>query len=66
MINKKIINHYAPTDDVLNWADKEKYVKGSLGLNGAIGKSIRKYHQKLVKPKNHRFASYVKMLNSFP
>ena len=36
------------------------------GLNGAIGKPIRKYHQKLVKPKNHRFASYVAVLNSFP
>ena len=66
IVNKKIINHYAPTDDVLYWADKASYVKGPLGLNGAIGKSIRKYHQKLVKPKNHRFASYVAVLNSFP
>ena len=66
IINKKIINHYAPTDEVLSWANKEKYVNGPLGLNGAIGKPISKYHQKLVKPKNHRFASYAKMLNSFP
>ena len=66
IINKKIINHYAPTDEVLNWADKEKYVQGPLGLNGAIGKPISKYHQKLVKPQNHRFASYVRLLNSFP
>jgi len=66
IVNKKIVNHYAPTDEVLNWADKEKYVRGPLGLNGAIGKPINKYHQKLVKPKNHRFASYVKVLNSFP
>ncbi len=66
IINKKIINHYAPTDEVLNWADKEKYVRGPLGLKGAIGKSISKYHQKLVKPKNHRFASYAVVLNSFP
>ena len=65
IINKKIVNHYAPTDDVLNWADKEKYVKGPLGLNGAIGKPISKYHQKLVRPKNHRFASYAAVLNSF-
>ncbi len=64
--NKKIVNHYAPTDEVLNWADKKKYVKGPLGLKGAIGKPISKYHQKLVKPKNHRFASYVAKLNSFP
>jgi len=66
IINKKIVNHYAPTDDVLNWANKEKYVKGPLGLNGATGRPISKYHQKLVKPKNHRFASYVSVLNSFP
>jgi len=66
IIHKKIINHYAPTDDVLYWADKASYVKGPLGLNGAIGKPISKYHQKLVKPKNHRFASYAAVLNSFP
>ena len=66
IINKKIINHYAPTDDVLKWADDEKYVKGPLGLCGAIGNPIRKYHQKLTKPQNHRFASYAKTLNSFP
>lgn len=66
IIHKKIINHYAPSDDVLKWADSEKYVSGPLGLNGAIGKPISKYHQKLVHPKNHRFASYALVLNSFP
>jgi len=66
IVNKKIVNHYAPTDEVLNWADKEKYVRGPLGLKGAIGKPISKYHQKLVKPQNHRFASYAAVLNSFP
>ena len=24
IINKKIINHYAPTDDVLKWAERDK------------------------------------------
>jgi hypothetical protein len=66
VINKKIVNHYAPTDEVLNWANHEKYVKGPLGLHGAIGKPVSKYSQKLVKPKNHRFASYAAVLNSFP
>ena len=66
IIDKKIINYYAPTDDVLNWANMEKYVNGPLGLKGTIGKPISKYHQKLVKPKNHRFASYAEVLNSFP
>ena len=66
IVHKKIINHYAPTDDVLYWSDKMGYVHGPLGLKGAIGKPISKYHQKLVKPKNHRFASYVAVLNSYP
>ena len=66
MIKSKIVNHYAPKDEVLLWADKEKYVKGPLGLNGVIGKPVKKYKQKLVKPKNHRFASYAQVLNSYP
>ena len=66
IVNSKIVNHYAPTDEVLSWANNEKYVKGPLGLNGAIGKPVKKYRQKLVKPKNHRFASYASVLNSFP
>ena len=66
IICSKIVNHYAPKDEVLLWANKEKYVNGPLGLNGATGKPIKKYHQKLVKPKNHRFASYAQVLNSYP
>ena len=66
IIRSKIVNHYAPKDEVLLWANKEKYVNGPLGLNGATGKPIRKYYQKLVKPKNHRFASYAQVLNSYP
>ena len=66
IIRSKIVNHYAPKDEVLLWANKEKYVNGPLGLNGATGKPIKKYHQKLVKPKNHRFASYAQVLNSYP
>ncbi|MGB0725027.1 MAG: DUF726 domain-containing protein [Nitrosopumilus sp.] len=66
IVNKKIVNHYAPTDEVLKWADSEKHVKGPLGLNGSIGKPVPKYSQKLVRPKNHRFASYAQVLNNFP
>ena len=60
------MNYYAPTDDVLKWADSAKFISGPLGLNGAVGKTIPKYHQKLVKPQNHRFTSYADVLNSFP
>lgn len=66
IIKNKIVNYYSPTDEVLNWANNEKFVKGPLGLNGSVGKTIPKYHQKLVKPKNHRFASYIATVNSFP
>ena len=66
IVIKKIVNHYAPTDEVLKWADSEKHVKGPLGLNGSIGKPVAKYSQKLVRPKNHRFASYAQVLNNFP
>ena len=66
IVNKKIVNYYAPTDEVLQWADNEKYVKGPLGLNGVVGKPLSKYSQKCVIPKNHRFANYAAVLNSYP
>ena len=66
VVHSKIVNYFAPNDEVLLWADNEKYVTGPLGLDGVLGKPIKKYHQKLVEPKNHRFASYVKVLNSYP
>mgnify|MGYP001600066466 CR=1 len=66
VVRSKIVNYFSTTDEVLNWANNEKFVKGPLGLNGAVGKTISKYRQKSVSPKNHRFASYVAMLNSFP
>ncbi len=66
IIRGKIVNYFSPTDDILFWADKVNFVSGPLGLNGAIGKTITKYHQKQVAPENHRFASYAKVLKSFP
>ncbi len=67
IINTKLVNHYAPTDEVLRWANAKKYVSGPLGLAGSAGGvTAKKYRQKLVRPKNHRFASYAAVLNSFP
>jgi hypothetical protein len=66
VIRGKIVNYYSPTDEVLFWADKANFVAGPLGLNGVSGKAISKYHQKKVKPENHRFASYAAVLKSFP
>ncbi len=65
-VNKKIINHFSPSDEVLKWADNKRHVPGPLGLNGAIGKPVKKYSQRLVRPRNHRFANYIAVLRSFP
>ena len=66
IIREKIVNYYSPTDEVLFWGDKANFVSSPLGLHGATGETISKYHQKLVTPKNHRFASYAAVLKSFP
>jgi len=66
VIRGKIVNYYSPNDEVLFWGDKANYVSGPLGLHGATGKTISKYHQKLVSPENHRFASYAQVIKSFP
>lgn len=66
IVQKKILNYYSPSDEVLSWAHKHEFVKGPLGLNGATGKTSSKYKQKLVLPKNHRFASYAATIKQFP
>lgn len=66
IVNGKIVNCYAPTDEVLRYAHDGDAVKNPLGLNGSIGKTISKYVQKRVVPKNHRFKSYAAVLKSFP
>jgi hypothetical protein len=66
IIKSKIVNYYSPSDEVLKWANDKKFVNGPLGLSGVVGRPISKYHQKLVTPHNHRFASYAKVLQSFP
>ena len=60
IIRQKIVNYYAPTDEVLGSAPD------ALGLRGASGATIPKYAQKRIRPKNHRFKSYAAALASFP
>ena len=62
----RIVNYYSPTDEVLGHADDSGYVHGPLGLCGASGKPVPKYRQVLVRPENHRFASYAAVLEEFP
>ena len=66
IVSKKIVNYYYPNDEVLGWAENNRFVNGPLGLCGAAGKPISKYSEKRVWPKNHRFASYAETLSSFP
>ena len=66
IVNKKIINHYSPYDDVLKAAHDEKWVESPIGYRGALGITCSKYVQKQVRPQNHRFASYAKTIKSFP
>ena len=66
VVHKKIKNYYCPTDEVLKEAEHERSVKLPIGLYGIKGKTISKYSQKRVFPKNHRFASYAITLKSFP
>jgi len=66
VLKGKITNYYSPTDEVLSMAKEEGFIKCPLGLNGVKGIPIKKYKQKKINPKNHRFASYAAVLKSFP
>jgi len=66
IVNKKIVNYYSPYDNVLKAAHDEKWVDSPIGYRGALGTTFKKYHQKQVKPENHRFASYAKTIRTFP
>ena len=66
IVNKKITNNFSPYDDVLKAANDECWVDSPLGYNGTIGTSISKYKQKMVRPRNHRFASYAQTIKLFP
>ena len=62
----KIRNYYSPYDEVLRTVDDWNWADTPIGYKGAHGKTIPKYSQTMVKPKNHRFASYAAVLRSFP
>ena len=66
IVATKIKNYYSPEDEVLRLADNWNWVNTPIGYRGARGKTISKYSQIMVKPKNHRFASYASVLRSFP
>ncbi len=65
-VRQKIINYYSPQDEVLKYAFYGGLIEKPLGYQGANEKSVPKYTQKKVIPKNHRFVSYAVVLKSFP
>lgn len=66
IVKNKILNYYCPTDEVLRYSHQQGIVKNPLGYLGSSGKTIKKFKQKQIFAKNHRFASYSLMLKSFP
>ncbi|HSB50522.1 MAG TPA: DUF726 domain-containing protein, partial [Nitrosopumilaceae archaeon] len=66
IIHSKIINCFSPWDEVLKYANDNRQIINPLGLYGATGKTISKYSQIKLKPKNHRFISYAAVLKRFP
>lgn len=64
-VRQKIINYYSPQDEVLKYAYETSLIEKPLGYRGIQGKSVPKYAQKRVMPKNHRFVSYAVTLMSF-
>ncbi|TBR06961.1 MAG: DUF726 domain-containing protein [Candidatus Nitrosotenuis sp.] len=65
-VKQKITNYYSPHDEVLKYAFYGGLIEKPLGYQGASGKSVPKYAQKRVSPKNHRFVSYSAVLKLFP
>ncbi len=66
VVRTKVMNYYAPTDEVLEMARSQRYIAMPLGLDGTADKPIAKYNQRRLVPVNHRFASYLQVLRSFP
>lgn len=66
VVKNKILNYYCPTDQVLKQSHQEGIVKNPLGYLGSSGKTVKKFMQKRVYAKNHRFASYSLILKTFP
>jgi len=66
IIKNKILNYYCPTDEVLKQSYQDGIIRQPLGYLGSSGKTVKKFMQKRIFAKNHRFASYSLMLKSFP
>lgn len=66
VVRGEMVNHYAPSDEVLAHADRTGLVRCPLGLHGTKGRPVSGFQDRMVEPENHRFASYAQTLGSFP
>jgi esterase/lipase superfamily enzyme len=66
VVKSKILNYYCPTDQVLKQSHLDGLVKNPLGYLGSSGNTVKKFKQKKIFAKNHRFSSYCILLKSFP
>ena len=64
-VRDRILNYYCPRDEVLLAASRDGLLEGPLGLCG-LKDGHDKYAQVMVQPEDHRFASYLQTLDSFP
>lgn len=60
----KIVNYYSSNDKVLKYAHDRGIVIKPIGYFGIEGKTTSNYVEKKIKPYDHRFASYSKVLTS--
>lgn len=65
-VNQKFVNYYSKHDNVLKYAYEKDLIPKPIGYSGAAAKTVPKYVQKHVVPRNHRFVSYAQTLKSYP
>ncbi len=65
-IKEKFVNYYSKFDNVLKYAFEQELIPKPLGYVGINTRTVGKYSQKHVHPKNHRFVSYAKTIKSYP
>ena len=67
VVRRRVVNCYCATDEVLRAAADAGEIRSPIGLGGARPSRLpARYTQRRVRPQNHRFASYLAELRSFP
>ncbi len=68
VVRGPVVNYHAPTDEVLAAAASRRPETAPLGLRGAAGpgRPPPNYEDRRVEPEDHRFQSYLDVLESFP